>query len=93
MESGFADAKTDQPTYYHFHIHIVHVSLEAGNTQATGKALGLENIISQLENMTGGAEAGMQDVSLTYVLGERSELWEKVYLPLKEGREVKVDEF
>ncbi|KAJ9136500.1 mRNA decapping hydrolase [Pleurostoma richardsiae] len=28
-----------QPTYYHFHVHIVHVALEAGATQATGKAL------------------------------------------------------
>jgi m7GpppX diphosphatase len=88
-----ANGKTDQPTYYHFHIHIVHVSLEAGSTQATGKALGLENIISQLETMAGGDDAGMHDASLTYHLGERSELWEKVYLPLKEGREVKVDEF
>jgi m7GpppX diphosphatase len=83
----------DQPTYYHFHIHIVHVSLEAGSTQATGKALGLENVISQLETMGGDSTAGMQDVSLTYHLGERSDLWEKVYLPLKEGREVDVDEF
>ncbi|KAF2032642.1 scavenger mRNA decapping enzyme [Setomelanomma holmii] len=82
-----------QPTYYHCHIHIVHVALEAGNTQAIGKALGLENIISQLETMAGNDDAGMQDVSLTYHLGERSELWEKVYLPLKEGREVKVNEF
>jgi m7GpppX diphosphatase len=71
----------------------VHVSLEAGNTQATGKALGLVNIISQLETMAGGEDTGMQDVSLTYHLGERSELWEKVFLPLKQGREVKVDEF
>ncbi|KAI4939857.1 uncharacterized protein J4E92_001143 [Alternaria infectoria] len=85
-----------QPTYYHFHIHIVHVSLEAGSTQATGKALGLENIISQLETMASTSSSsppGMQDVSLTYHLGERSDLWEKVYLPLKEGREVKVDGF
>ncbi|KAF1942999.1 scavenger mRNA decapping enzyme [Clathrospora elynae] len=84
-----------QPTYYHFHIHIVHVSLEAGSTQATGKALGLENIISQLETMADSSSSspGMQDASLTYHLGERSELWEKVFLPLKEGREVKVDEF
>lgn len=86
----------DQPTYYHFHIHIVHVSLEAGNTQATGKALGLENVISQLETMgsssSSGSPPGMQDASLTYHLGERSDLWEKVYLPLKEGREVKVEE-
>ncbi|KAF1846644.1 scavenger mRNA decapping enzyme [Cucurbitaria berberidis CBS 394.84] len=82
-----------QPTYYHFHIHIVHVSLEAGSTQATGKALGLENIISQLETMAGKPDAGMQDVSLTYHLGERSELWEKVHLPLKGGLEVRVEEF
>ncbi|KAI8942562.1 hypothetical protein NX059_000620 [Plenodomus lindquistii] len=82
-----------QPTYYHFHIHIVHVSLEAGGTQATGKALGLENIISQLETMGEDEDAGMQNASLTYHLGERSELWEKVYLPLKEGREVDVDRF
>jgi m7GpppX diphosphatase len=53
----------------------------------------LANIISQLETIAGGADAGMQDVGLTYHLGERSELWEKVFLPLKEGKEVKVDEF
>ncbi|EMD95430.1 hypothetical protein COCC4DRAFT_182767 [Bipolaris maydis ATCC 48331] len=87
-----------QPTYYHFHIHIVHVSLEAGNTQATGKALGLENIISQLETMAPSSSSsalppGMQDASLTYHLGEQSDLWQKVYLPLKEGREVNVHGF
>lgn len=82
-----------QPTYYHFHIHIVHVALEAGTTQATGKALGLENVISQLDSMAGGDEASLADVSLSYHVGERSELWEKIYLPLKEGREVRVDEF
>ena len=43
--------------------------------------------------MSGEKDAGMQDVSLTYHLGERSDLWEKVYLPLKEGREVEVDGF
>ncbi|KAF2734924.1 scavenger mRNA decapping enzyme [Polyplosphaeria fusca] len=79
-----------QPTYYHFHVHIVHVGLEAGGTQATGKALGLDNIISQLETMQGDDEAGMADVSLSYHLGEQSELWEKIYLPLKEGRDVEI---
>jgi m7GpppX diphosphatase len=53
----------------------------------------LENVISQLETMASGSDGGMQDASLTYHLGERSELWEKVYLPLKEAQEVKVDEF
>lgn len=85
--------RVDQPTYYHFHIHIVHVALEAGGTQATGKAIGLESIISELEMMVGDESAGMHKASLTYHIGERSDLWEKVYLPLKEGREVKVDEF
>jgi m7GpppX diphosphatase len=79
---------TDQPTYYHFHIHVVNVMLEAGTTQATGKAFGLENIIAQLEGMGGREEAGMADVSLTYFLGEASELWEVIFGPLKEGREV-----
>ncbi len=60
--------------------------LEAGTTQATGKAFGLENIISQLEVMDGAEGAGMADVSLTYFLGEASELWEAVFGPLKEGR-------
>lgn len=82
-----------QPTYYHFHIHIVHVALEAGTTQATGKALGLENVIAQLEGMGGGESASLADVRLSYHLGERSELWEKIYLPLKEGREVDVGGF
>jgi len=68
----------------------VHVALEAGSTQATGKALGLENIISQLETIQGGPEAGMADVNLAYHLGEASELWEKIYLPLKEGRAVEL---
>lgn len=82
----------DQPTYYHFHIHIVHVALEAGNTQAVGKALGLENIISQLETMSDGTDDGMEKASLTYHLGERSDLWTKVYLPLKQNQQVKMDD-
>ncbi len=76
----------DQPTYYHFHIHIVHVALEAGATQAVGKAFGLDNIIAQLEVMADGL--GMADMSLTYHVGEASELWTQVFRPLKENREV-----
>jgi len=74
-----------QPTYYHFHVHIVNVMLEAGTTQATGKAFGLENIISQLETIAGGEDAGMTDVSLSYFLGESSELWTNIFEPLKRG--------
>ncbi|KAK3687136.1 hypothetical protein LTR37_019129 [Vermiconidia calcicola] len=76
-----------QPTYYHFHIHIVHVSLDPTATQAVGKALSLENLISQLETMAGVDEAGMADVELTYTVGEESDIWTQIFLPLKEGRE------
>jgi len=72
-----------QPTYYHFHIHIVHVALEAGATQATGKAIGLESIISQLETMAGDAEVGMDKIDLHYTIGEASELWTEIFQPLK----------
>lgn len=79
-----------QPTYYHFHVHVVHVNLDATGTQAVGKALGLDHVISQLENLSGGGEAGMHQVELSYALGESSELWQQIYLPLKEGRKPKV---
>ncbi|KFY81787.1 hypothetical protein V500_11093 [Pseudogymnoascus sp. VKM F-4518 (FW-2643)] len=72
-----------QPTYYHFHVHVVHVALEAGATQSVGKAIGFESLISQLETMPGGEEAGLDSVSLTYGLGESSELWIDVFEPLK----------
>jgi m7GpppX diphosphatase len=73
-----------QPTYYHFHVHIVHVRLEAGATQATGKAVGLESIVATLETISGDVEeAGMDKVSLSYTLGEASELWTEVFEPLK----------
>jgi hypothetical protein len=72
-----------QPTYYHFHIHIVHVALEAGATQAVGKAIGLETIISQLETMGGDEDRGMEEVELHYTIGEASELWTEIFAPLK----------
>lgn len=75
-----------QPTYYHFHIHIVHVALEAGATQATGKAIGLESIISQLESMTGNDEVGMDSLSLTYSVGEASALWTEIFEPIRKNR-------
>lgn len=74
-----------QPTYYHFHVHVVHVMSEAGGTQAVGKALGLENVIAQLEGME-GEEASMADVSLTYTVGEAGELWLEIFEPLKTER-------
>ena len=75
-----------QPTYYHFHVHVVHVALEAGTTQSVGKAIGLESLISQLEMMPGGEEAGLDKISITYGLGESSDLWIEVFEPLKKKR-------
>ncbi|KAH8678739.1 HIT-like domain-containing protein [Tricladium varicosporioides] len=72
-----------QPTYYHFHIHIVHVALEAGATQATGKAIGLESIIETLEHMDGDEEAGMDRLEMHYTVGEASELWTGIFEPLR----------
>ncbi|TID25838.1 scavenger mRNA decapping enzyme [Venturia nashicola] len=73
-----------QPTYYHFHIHIVHVMLEAGRTQAVGKAFGLDNLIGQLETMAEGKS--MADMSISYDIGEASEIWTEIYQPLKEAK-------
>ncbi|KAJ1331597.1 m7GpppX diphosphatase [Microdochium nivale] len=71
------------PTYYHFHIHVVHVMLEPTGTQGVGKAVGLDSIIEQLEGMGGNEEVGMDTVTLSYTVGEASELWTDVFLPLK----------
>lgn len=76
-----------QPTYYHFHVHIVHVNLDPAATQSVGKALSLDNTISQLDTMNDDGIAGMCDVELTYTIGEASELWEEIFLPLKKGKD------
>lgn len=76
----------DQPTYYHFHVHIVAAAMEPNATQAVGKAFSLPNLISQLETMEGGPDAGLQDVELTYTVGEASELWTEIFGPLRDGK-------
>ncbi|KAK1972497.1 scavenger mRNA decapping enzyme [Colletotrichum sublineola] len=81
-----------QPTYYHFHTHIVHVQLEAGATQAVGKAVGLDSIMETLAVMEGDDEAGMDRLSLSYTLGEASELWTEVFEPIKRSRNGKASE-
>ncbi|CAG9997886.1 unnamed protein product [Clonostachys byssicola] len=74
-----------QPTYYHLHVHIVHVALEAGATQATGKAVGLESIMETLDKMEGDEEAGMDGVSMSFTLGEQSEIWTEIFEPIKKS--------
>lgn len=61
--------------------------LEAGKTQAVGKAFGLDNLISQLESMQDGL--GMADVSLAYDIGEQSDLWTEIFQPLKQQNKKK----
>jgi m7GpppX diphosphatase len=51
--------------------------------------LSLDNIISQLATMAGPAEAGMHNVDLSFTLGEASELWTQVFLPIKEDKKKK----
>ncbi|KPI38033.1 m7GpppX diphosphatase [Cyphellophora attinorum] len=79
------------PTYYHFHVHVVHVMLEAeGGTQNVGKAWELGGLIATLEGMdgTGGEEQGLDSVDVSNVVGEESELWKGLWGPLKRGQEV-----
>ncbi|KAJ3562839.1 hypothetical protein NPX13_g8409 [Xylaria arbuscula] len=74
-----------QPTYYHLHIHVVHVTLEATTTQSVGKAIGLDSIIEQLQSMAGGEETGMESISIGYTVGEAGDLWTDIFEPLKKS--------
>lgn len=81
-----------QPTYYHFHVHVVHVLLEPeGSTQSVGKAFGLETLVAMLEGMARGdaqVDIGLDQVDLTYFVGEESEIWKKCFAKLKRGESV-----
>lgn len=70
------------PTYFHFHIHVVHVLLDSGSTQAVGKAVALESIISQLQTMAGDGNVGMDSALMTYAVGEEDMVWSEVLEPL-----------
>ena len=64
----------------------MHVNLDPTATQAVGKAIALDNVISQLDTMAGDENAGMADVQLSYTVGEASELWTRIFLPLKQSK-------
>lgn len=76
-----------QPTYYHFHVHVVHAMLEAGNTQAVGKAFSLDLLIAMLEVMT-SEERGLDGISVSYTVGEESELWKKCFSALSKKESI-----
>ncbi|SCU84178.1 LAMI_0C06546g1_1 [Lachancea mirantina] len=62
-----------QPSYYHFHIHIVNVKHPGiGAGASAGKAVLLEDVIEQL-NFLG--QAGFRNKTITYILGENHDLW------------------
>ena len=64
-----------QPSYYHFHIHIVNVKHQGlGNGISTGKAILLEDIIESL-NYLGPEGFGCR--TLNYVIGENHDLWKR----------------
>ncbi|ANZ73113.1 BA75_00287T0 [Komagataella pastoris] len=62
-----------QPSYYHFHIHIVNIRHPGlGDGIAAGKAILLEDII---ENLGSAKSEGYASKTLYYVLGENHNLW------------------
>jgi m7GpppX diphosphatase len=62
-----------QPTYYHFHVHVVHVDMVDGIGALVGQAHLLDDVIDNLSNF--GADF-YQRKTLTYQLGRNHELFE-----------------
>ncbi|KAK9479802.1 HIT-like domain-containing protein [Lipomyces japonicus] len=62
------------PSYYHFHIHVTNIEHEIGGGVEIGKAILFEDVIIRLQEMPNDA-SGFKDTTLTYFLGENSELW------------------
>ncbi|KAJ7224329.1 scavenger mRNA decapping enzyme, partial [Mycena pura] len=67
-----------QPSYYHFHVHIVNANYEAGLGMRVGQAHLLDDIISLLELDEGNPSDSPQifeKMTLTYGLGEQHGLY------------------
>ncbi|KAG0682576.1 hypothetical protein C6P40_002413 [Pichia californica] len=64
-----------QPSYYHFHIHVVNVNfLGLANSMISGKAILLDDIIDNLRCMEDSR--GYSQKVITYQLKETHKLWE-----------------
>ncbi|CCK70947.1 5'-(N(7)-methyl 5'-triphosphoguanosine)-(mRNA) diphosphatase KNAG_0F02850 [Huiozyma naganishii CBS 8797] len=62
-----------QPSYYHFHVHIVNVKFQgSGNGIAVGKAILLDEIIELLNYL---GPSGFEGKTIPYVIGENHDLW------------------
>lgn len=77
-------AQQDQPTYYHLHIHLIHVQADVGGSQAISKAVSFDSVIEYLTLMA-KPEDSMASVNLVYSVGEATELWQRIFEPLKKG--------
>ncbi|KAJ7155469.1 scavenger mRNA decapping enzyme [Mycena crocata] len=67
-----------QPSYYHFHVHIVNANYEAGMGMSVGQAHLLEDVISLLEldeESTADGPGIFERRTLTYGLGEQHGLY------------------
>lgn len=61
-----------QPSYYHFHVHVVHVShVGLGNGINIGKAILLDDVIENIKHVPDY----YQKRTMYYVLGENHALW------------------
>lgn len=58
-----------QPSYYHFHIHVTHVSLDRHDF---GRSIFLDQIIQQLETMD---SEGYSKATLSYLINDKHDLW------------------
>ncbi|CAR28113.1 ZYRO0D14146p [Zygosaccharomyces rouxii] len=62
-----------QPSYYHFHIHIVNIRHPGLNDGiAAGKAILLDDVIENLKYL---GPNGYMNKTLTYVIGDNHDLW------------------
>ncbi|KAF7309748.1 Scavenger mRNA decapping enzyme [Mycena indigotica] len=64
------------PTYYHFHVHIVHASHDGGLGMRVGQAHLLDDVISLLELDIGNMPSIFEMRTLVYGLGEQHGLYE-----------------
>ncbi|CCC70516.1 hypothetical protein NCAS_0F00320 [Naumovozyma castellii] len=64
-----------QPSYYHFHLHIVHIRLPGINEGINaGKSILLDDVIESLNYL---GPDGMREKTITYAIGEHHDLWRR----------------
>ncbi|KAL1941511.1 hypothetical protein VTO73DRAFT_6950 [Trametes versicolor] len=68
-----------QPSYYHFHVHVVNVNYHGLPGMSAGQAHLLDDIICMIECDSDDEPSILQRMTLTYALGEQHGLYE----PLK----------